>query len=373
MRLFSVWSPESESFGKTPRWVECSPGVLGEFSAAAYFFGRYLQNELKVPVGLIHNSMGGSAPEAWMKKETLLADPEFSPIVSYWDSLAKTYPGSMETFDTWLAKLHYAKAKGFPLPETPSFAFAPKPHRIYMRHPQILRDAQLVPLIPYSMAGVIWYQGETNTDRSYQYRRLFPAMIREWRDAWGQGDFPFIYVQLANYTNGSPEISIPELREAQLMALKTPNTAMAVTIDIGDDDNVHANNKWEVGRRLALAALHDVYGREIVSSGPVYREMKKEKGAIRLVFDHADGLAAKGGKPDGFAIAGTDRKFHTADARIEGNTVVVSGRAVPDPAAVRYGWENCPPCNLYNAAGLPASPFRTDSWPGVTEGRLQQR
>jgi len=240
-------------------------------------------------------------------------------------------------------------------------------------YPTALYNGMIAPLIPYAIQGAIWYQGESNADRAYQYRDLFPAMIRDWRQHWGQGDFPFYFVQLANFmapqTDPNEASAWAELREAQLMTLALPNTGMAVTIDIGEADDIHPRNKQDVGYRLAQWALAETYGRaDVVPSGPLYRSMTKENGAIRLAFDHVGGgLTTPDGAPlRGFAVAGADRRFVWADARIDGNTVVVSSRAVADPVAVRYGWANNPAVNLYNAEGLPASPFRTDDWPGVT-------
>ncbi len=236
--------------------------------------------------------------------------------------------------------------------------------------PSVLYNAMIHPLIPFAIKGAIWYQGESNADRAYQYRTLFPAMITDWRTHWGEGDFPFLFVQLANFT---PRKSHPvddawaELREAQTMALSLPNTGMAVTIDIGDAKCIHPKNKQDVGERLALAARHVAYGENVVYSGPMYKSMKIEGDKIRLYFEHVgSGLESLGGGLTGFAIAGKDRKFHWACARIEGQTVVVWSADVPNPVAVRYGWDTNPLCNLYNKEGLPASPFRTDDWPGVT-------
>ncbi|UCE46344.1 MAG: hypothetical protein JSW47_12055, partial [Phycisphaerales bacterium] len=227
------------------------------------------------------------------------------------------------------------------------------------------------PLVPYGIQGAIWYQGESNAGRAYQYRRLFPAMIKNWRKDWRQGNFPFLFVQLANFraTKEEPdESNWAELREAQSMTLSLPNTGMATIIDIGDANDIHPRNKQDVGKRLALWALAETYKKNLVYSGPIYESMKVESGKIRLSFDHVgSGLVARGGEAlTGFAIAGADRKFVWADARIDGNTVVVGSDDVDKPVAVRYAWADNPVCNLYNKENLPASPFRTDDWPGVT-------
>ncbi|MBN2423538.1 MAG: hypothetical protein JXR46_07565 [Calditrichaceae bacterium] len=237
--------------------------------------------------------------------------------------------------------------------------------------PTLLSNGMLDPLIPYAIRGAIWYQGESNDGRAYQYRSLFKDMIRDWRKRWEQGDFPFMFVQLANYMQTSKEPAEhtwAELREAQLMALTEPNTGMAVTIDIGDALDIHPKNKQEVGRRLALNALHSVYGLDLVPCGPIYKSMKINGDKIYLNFDYiAEGLLAKDkNKLVGFAIAGENRQFLWAQAEIKDNQVVVWNNTIKNPVAVRYGWDANPVCNLYNSAGLPASPFRTDDWPGIT-------
>jgi sialate O-acetylesterase len=237
--------------------------------------------------------------------------------------------------------------------------------------PTVLYNAMIAPLVPFAIRGAIWYQGESNAGRAYQYRTLFPLLIKDWRARWGQGNFSFLFAQLANYQSVAKEPGDndwAELREAQTMALSVPNTGMAVTIDIGDANDIHPGNKQEVGNRLALNARHLVYGENIAYSGPIYKSMKIEGNRIRLFFDHAqDGLMSKGGdKLQGFAIAGEDRKFVWAEAMIDGKTVVVSSSQVAKPMAVRYAWAINPACNLYNNAGLPASPFRTDAWPEIT-------
>ncbi len=239
--------------------------------------------------------------------------------------------------------------------------------------PTVLFNAMINPIVTYAIKGAIWYQGESNAGRAYQYRKLFPAMIRDWRSYWKQGDFYFLFVQLANFMehkNKPVDDAWAELREAQLMALKEPNTGMAVTIDIGNAKDIHPKNKQEVGRRLALNALKLAYGKDIENSGPIYKSMKVEGNKIRISFDHVDGgLLIKGGKTlKGFAIAGKNKKFKWAKAKIVGNDVLVWNSSISKPVAVRYAWQANPVCNLYNKAGLPASPFRTDDWKGITEG-----
>lgn len=235
--------------------------------------------------------------------------------------------------------------------------------------PCALYNGMIAPLAPYALRGVIWYQGESNTDRPILYRTLFPAMIRDWRRAWGQARLPFHFVQLANYMIEPPEpgeSQWAELREAQTMTLALPDTGMAVIIDIGEGCDIHPKNKRDVGLRLACSALSKVYGlTDVVASGPLFKSFQIEGSQIRVAFDSdsiGGGLEARGGALKAFAIAGADRKWVWADARIDGDTVVVSSPQVAAPVAVRYGWADNPPCNLYNKAGIPASPFRTDDW-----------
>ena len=239
-------------------------------------------------------------------------------------------------------------------------------------YPTLLSNAMIEPLIPVTFRGVIWYQGESNAGEAYKYRSLFPALIRDWRQRWGEGDFPFLFVQLANYmeVKDQPvENDWAELREAQLMTLSVPKTGMAVTIDIGDAKDIHPKNKQEVGRRLALNALKITYDKDVVFSGPIYKSMKIDGDKIELTFDYiADGLKIADGKVlKGFSIAGADRQFKWAKAKIEGEKVIVWNPDVKEPVAVRYAWASNPVCNLANSANLPASPFRTDDWPGITQ------
>jgi sialate O-acetylesterase len=241
--------------------------------------------------------------------------------------------------------------------------------------PMLIYNAMINPILPYTIKGVIWYQGESNADRPAQYRKLFPLMITDWRQKWGEGNFPFYFVQIANYgaTDQPPVADWPALRDAQLSTLSLPNTGMAVIIDIGDKNRIHPQNKQEVGRRLALLAMAKTYGDNIPYSGPVYQSRKIEGDKIELSFTHTNnGLAAKGDTLKGFAIAGADKKFHWAKAVIKGNKVIVSSPDVSTPLVVRYAWLNDPVCNLYNGAGLPASPFKTDDWDGIRLGAQVQ-
>jgi sialate O-acetylesterase len=376
IRLFTVEKkvsdkPLDDCRGK---WVACSPETVGSFSAAGYFFGRELHQELKVPVGLIHTSWGGTAAEAWSSPGALEENPNLRPILTRHKEALTAYPKAKAKYDEDLAKwkeaVQKAKDAGQRSPRPPQAPMGPE----NPNSPSGLYNAMIAPLIPYTIRGAIWYQGESNAGRAYQYRDLFPTMIRSWWNAWGkegQSEFAFLFVQLANFMavkEEPDESSWAELREAQTMTLELSNTGMAVIIDIGDAKDIHPKNKQDVGKRLALWALANTYGKEVVYSGPLYKSMTKKDNQIILSFNHVGGgLVAKSGETlKGFAIAGADRKFVWADAKIDGNKVVLSSAKVADPIAARYAWADNPVCNLYNKEGLPASPFRTDTWPGVT-------
>ncbi|NQU10204.1 sialate O-acetylesterase [bacterium] len=317
-------------------WVECAPPTVRGFSAVGYFFGRELHRILRIPVGLIDSSWGGTPCEAWTSGDTLRTLPDFAGVV---DRLA---------------------AAGTNAP--PQGAHTPG----------ALFNGMIAPLVPYAIRGAIWYQGESNAGRARQYRELFPAMIRDWRTHWGQGPFPFGFVQLANFMATKPQpgdSAWAELREAQNLTLALRNTGQAVIIDLGEATDIHPRNKQDVGKRLALWAQAKVYRRRVEYSGPRYRSYRIDGNRVRLRFSHVGrGLVAQGGGPlQQFSIAGTDRKFVWANAKIEAESVVVWSDQVPRPVAVRYAWADNPDgCNLYGRAGLPASPFRTDDWPGVT-------
>jgi sialate O-acetylesterase len=361
----------------TGNWVECRPETVPGFSAVAYFFGRELHKELGVPVGLIHTSWGGTPAEAWTRRGELEKESDFAPILKRSaDSIAR-YPQAKADYEkkleAWKEAAKKAKEAGTKEPRRPRGPSSP----LNSHTPAALYNAMIAPLIPYGIQGAIWYQGESNAGRAYQYRKLFPAMITNWREDWGQGDFQFLFVQLANFMAVKPDpcdSAWAELREAQSMTLRLPNTGMAVIIDIGEADDIHPKNKQDVGKRLALWALAKTHGKKLVYSGPIYESMRVAGSKIVLSFEHVGGGLVAGcgerasaGEPlKGFAIAGEDRKFVWADAIIEGDTIVVSSDKVAEPVAVRYAWADNPVCNLYNKEGLPASPFRTDDWPGVT-------
>jgi len=240
-------------------------------------------------------------------------------------------------------------------------------------YPTLLFNAMVNPLIPYAIEGAIWYQGESNAGRAYQYRKAFPLMITDWRKHWNQGVFPFYFVQLASYNaengNSKKGSTWAELREAQTMTLSLPSTGMAVTTDIGTSNDIHPTNKQDVGKRLAAVALHDVYKKDIVYAGPMYKSMKTEGNKVKIYFTNTGtGLMAKNGELKGFEIAGADKQFYPANAMIEGDHVIVNSNSVSNPIAVRFGWtDDAGADNLFNKEGFPASPFRTDNWKGITE------
>jgi sialate O-acetylesterase len=341
-------------------WKQCAPEAAASFSAVAYFFGRDLRRALNVPVGLIHSSVGGTPAEAWTSHDALKNDPALRGILDSYEAKVKAYDPTTaaEKRKQASAKQKETAAKARAEGKQPPVArrAAGDPSRSSSR-PSALYNAMIAPLQPFAIAGVIWYQGEANAGRAAEYQKLFPAMIRNWRQAWGEGEFPFLFVQIAPHQRMTPEI-----REAQLFtSQKVPQTGMAVITDIGNETDIHPTKKEPVGDRLALAARAIAYGEKIEYSGPVYRSTKVKGNQVILTFTHVDGgLEAKGGELKGFTIAGAEGTFTNATARIEGNKVVVESPAVTAPKAVRYGWSSTPDVNLFNKAGLPATPFRTD-------------
>ena len=363
LRLFAVpHGPADEpktDVGGT--WQESTPETATTFSAVAYFFGRDLRKALKVPVGLIHSSVGGTPAEAWTSHLTLENDPALKPILERYAENVKNFSatGAAEkrqaAAEKRKAAAAKAKAEGKPAPKAARAAVDP---RRASSRPSGLYNAMIAPLQPYALAGVIWYQGEANAGRAAEYQKLFPAMIRNWRQAWIQGDFPFLFVQIAPH-----ERMTPEIREAQLFTSQTvPHTAMAVITDVGNATDIHPTQKEPVGARLALAARAVAYHEKLEYSGPVYHSMKVSGHQAILSFAHAGkGLVAEGGELKGFTVAGEDGNFVAAAAKIEKDKVIVSSPDVSKPTAVRYGWVNVPDVNLFNQEGLPATPFRTDT------------
>lgn len=351
-------------------WTLCTLETAPSFSAAAYFFGREIAAREHVTVGLIDSTWGGTPAEAWISMDSLGSDASLIPVFAEWARVSDDYIDDARRIAREKRVEDDARASGRPVPE---HKWHPD---LNSWNPAWLYNGMIAPAVNYPIKGVIWYQGETNSDneRASMYQRIFPALITDWRKQWQQGNFPFFYVQISSFTS-TPEETWAIIREAQRRTLTLANTAMVVTTDIGTPDNVHPPDKQDVGHRLALAARALAYGEQIEYSGPAFRQTSivnntsgsSSGSAIRVWFDHAEGLAAKGSPLTGFEIAGVDRKFVPAAARIEnhGNssepdTILVSSSEVPEPKYVRYDWTNAPLTTLFNGAGLPASPFTSE-------------
>ncbi|BCU78576.1 9-O-acetylesterase [Luteolibacter sp. LG18] len=414
IRMFFVpWAtalePQSNLAATPPdslngKWQICSPQVMSAqwawngFSAVGYYFARDLRKATGLPVGMIASYKGGTPAEAWTSVGGLKQDPTLAHHVEEHEKLVAEYPAKNAAFPAlkaeadrqrkaaeseWKQAVEQAKAGGMPEPKRPQIPNPPEPNGGFSG-PGNNFNAMISPLIPYAIKGVIWYQGESNADNmeeAKEYVRLFPRLITDWREHWAQGDFPFLYVQLASFKPHPPtaveEAPWPVLREAQLKTLRLPKTGMASAVDVGDANDIHPVHKRSVGERLAMAARQIAYGEQTVAAGPMYEAMERTGDQIRISFKKQPGnqptigvppWIAGGSKPlpttslMGFAIAGEDRKFVAADARIQGDSIILSSPEVKLPVAVRYNWATNPSGNLYNPEGLPASPFRTDDW-----------
>jgi sialate O-acetylesterase len=306
-------------------WGPCTPGTAANFSAVAYFFGREIQQRQNVPIGLIEEVYGGTPIEPWISLDSLNADPAAKPVFALWDKIAP------HAQDSWA--------------------------------PAYIYNAMIQPLLGLRVKGFLWYQGETSAspDRAPLYFNLFSLLVNDWRSKWGLGNFPFLYAQISSF-KGKPGDDWGIIRDAQRRVLSLPNTRMAVTLDVGDPNNIHPPDKQTVAHRLVLTARNLVYGENIEDSGPLYRSTALDGHNIRVTFDHAEGLVAKGGTElTGFEVAGDDHRFFPATATIEGSTVIVTGSSVAAPKFVRYAWANVPVANLYNGADLPAGTFSSES------------
>ncbi|MDR6194080.1 sialate O-acetylesterase [Siphonobacter sp. SORGH_AS_0500] len=342
-------------------WVVCSPKTVSDFTAVGYFFARDLYKTYQVPIGIILTAYGGSPAQNWMSREALEATPELKKLVEAYDKSLQYEPNTVSSLNKRMEPL-WAKYRTDSLQAVQEQKSLPK-RPVQPYHTQQgsyvsgLYNGMLKPLIPYAIKGVIWYQGENNAHQSKLYQTMFPALIAQWRSEWQQGDFPFLFVQIAPF-----KMMPPEIREAQLISLKkTKNTAMVVTTDCGDVNDIHPTNKKPVGERLSRAAKVLAYGEKMEYSGPIYESMRVKGNLVILKFSHTGrGLITPDTALKGFTIAGADQKFVPAQARIKGKTVLVFSERVPNPVAVRYGWTQVPDVNLYNKEGLPASPFRTD-------------
>lgn len=347
----AIWSHDDR------KWQVSSPETIGNFSAVGYFFARQIHQSTGVPVGMINNAWGGSACEAWVDRE--IVGKDFPKLLERWEGMEKQ-------FEALNAKQDRSEEENKQLGNLNNqMRGNARPGNIY--------NGVLASHVGYGIRGAIWYQGESNAGRAYQYRELFPRMIKNWRDIWGQGDFPFYWVQLADFmaeSNEPGESEWAELREAQTLAMDVvPKSGQAVIIDIGEGKDIHPMNKEDVGKRLARWALANEYGKDIAFQSPRYDSIEKADGKLIVKFNHVGG----GWRPfdvnevRGFTVAGEDKKFHNATAKIlPDNRIEVSSPNVSNPVSVRYAWANNPICNLFSKNGLPATPFRSDDWPGLT-------
>lgn len=356
IRMFRVQRLDSaQKDASLGSWRPAGRNTAGDFSAVAYFFGLRLYKSLGVPIGLLEASWGGSTAESWISAGSARTSPALAGIMAGVRARAEA-----RTADSSASR---------PVPARPRPKPAPKPVD-WSQYPSRAFDIMIAPVAPYGVRGVVWYQGETNAeeDRGLEYRTVLPGLINDWRQVWGRGNLHFLVVQLPAYKRQQAEPSEgswAEVREAQLLtAESTPNVHLTVAIDLGSSNNIHPGNKEDVGKRLAVSALENVYRKKVVGSGPVFQSMRVRGSSAIVTFRNVGGgLEARGGELKGFALAGADRRFRWAKAVIEGDKVVVASESVARPVAVRYGWADNPACNLYNREGFPASPFRTDDWP----------
>ena len=346
---YAMWDADTDG------WTPSTPETAKEFSAVAYYFARDIAARQHVTIGLIDATWGGTVGESWVRLTALGEDASLAPIFASRGRMTDDAADADAEQADEKKQLEEAKAAGKPAPQ---FPWHPP---LMSWGPGLLWNGMIAPLTPLPIRGALWYQGESNSAlaRVHSYDRVMSTLIGDWRRQWGIGDFPFLYVQISNFKS-TPREDWAELREQQVRTLAMRNTAMAVTIDIGNPDDVHPTNKLDVGLRLARAARVLTYGESIEFSGPMFRQATTEAGSIRAWFDHAKGLNAKGGTITGFEVAGRDGKYVPASATIDGATVVVSSPDVPAPVYVRYGWANSPQCNLFNGEDLPASPFTSN-------------
>ncbi len=365
-------------------WSVCTPESVADFSAVAYYFGREIQRESGIPIGLIQSSWGGTPIEPWIPVAAMESDPECAAVLKPWNEMKSKVSDYDANFDTyveerkkelqelnrvlwqWMLRQKEAKEKGVAFTEP-----APQPRQPplpgHQNTPGGLFDAMVSPLAPFAIRGVIWYQGESNANQvesAELYGKQLPLLIKSWREAWGRPELPFYFVEIANYSAVQKEPresgGWPVLRAMQLQTWKTvPHTGMAAAIDLGEADNIHPKNKQEVGRRLARHALKNEYGKDMPVSGPILHTVRRDGNKVTLDFDHADGgLDARGGIPKGFALADTSGKWHWAEAEIAGNSISLGSDKVPLPCAVTYGWASNPIGNLYGKpTALPLIPF----------------
>ncbi len=350
---------------KTSGWQSAAPDTIGGFSGVGYFFARSISEKLGVPVGIINASWGGTAIESWIPEPVLRTTHGWPALNRKWQEAVRNWPKKYAEQPgleaAWQKAQEELRTKGTPItmpwprpPMGPGSGFAPA--RLY--------NSMIAPFAPYALRGALWYQGESNVGQPHAYAELLPAMIQSWRAAWPLGDFPFLVVQLPNFADNNPTgRGWAQLREAQESALHVPGAAVAVIIDGEEPTNLHPVNKRPAGERLALIALNQIHDqRALVWSGPVVQAVSHEGAALRVRFSSADGLKSTTPEITGFELAGADQVFHPATVKIDGTSVLVSAADVAEPVAVRHAFTNAPKVSLFNAAGLPAAPFRTDDW-----------
>ncbi|MFZ4763546.1 MAG: sialate O-acetylesterase [Roseimicrobium sp.] len=357
-------------------WTETTPDTAKGFTACGFFFGRYLHEILGVPVGLIDNAWGGSAAEAWVRRTTLEADPRFKDISERWKQIEATYDHAKAlanheaALTKWKAEAAKAKAEGKPAPQAPR---APQNQLAGQGRPGNIFAGMLNPTLGYGIKGVVWYQGESNAGRAWEYRALFPFMIEQWRKEWKQGDFSFYWVQLADY---KPEQALPvesdwaELREAQTLSMKLPNSGQCVITDLGEGKDIHPKNKHDVAARLVRWALAKDYGIQIPYRSPEFKrlEIKGDKAVVTLDMFGSALRPFDVAEVRGFALCGEDKVWHWASGKmIAPDKVELSSDQVANPLHVRYAWADNPVCNLFSNEGLPVTPFRTDDFEMVTK------
>ena len=359
----AMTAPQAEGKGK---WSACAPETVGSFSAVLYFFGREIHREVGVPVGLINTSVGGTPIEAWTSAEVQLADPatkeRYETALKNFNAFdpVKATAAYEKQLAAWNKAAAQAKTEGKDIPRKP---YEPISFRNSHGGPAGLYNGKVLNLVPYTLRGMLWYQGEGNAGMAELYHKQLTALVTSWRTLWND-EVPYAWVQLPNYT--SPGEGWPRIRESMMKTLELPKTGMAITLDLGDIKNIHPTNKQDVGKRLSFWALGTVYGKNVPAiSGPLPAGSSVNGNAITVSFKHANaGLKTKDGGPvKGFQIAGADQQWKSAEAKIDGDKVIVSSSEVTQPVAVRYAWKDWPDCNLYNGADLPASTFRTDDWP----------
>jgi len=364
MRMFTVGgkatpTAQDDVQGK---WVLCTPETVGGFSATLFFTCRELSKEVKVPFGMINSSVGGTPIESWIASAAQHAKPElngfFAPKKDDFDPTRAKALYEKQVAQ-WTEAVKKARAEKTVLPRKPRDPIALRATKGDVGG---LFNGKINGLIPYAIKGALWYQGEANSQpgKSQYYHDQLSLLVQDWRQRWGY-EFPFAWVQLPNFAGGRADAWC-QVREGMFQTMSLPNTGMATTIDIGEEKNIHPANKQEVGRRLAQWALGTLYGKQVAVSGPRFTGSEVKGSEVVLSFSHTDGGLVFKGEPKGFVIAGEDKQWQEAIAKIEGDKLIVSSSNVAKPAAVRYAWAEMPPCTLWNGAGLPASPFRTDAW-----------